>query len=760
MLLPRQNISEKDKNRDWLKENIDAIRNSFNHYYSRRVKDYLVYNILQGNLSEKKFEYITKEFGKEYPVKLKNYPLIRPVLQVALGEETEQIYNYHIRRIDEDGLLYKEYKVHIELMKFLYNEFEKALAGAKQMEVLDERKLRQLKENIGRDYLMEVEILCEKLLKYFELSLDFKGIRTALFASILEVGKCFWKYEEGNYKSKIGIRVIPSYNLVYSNEEGIENIADSNWICERLYLTREQILDRYQDYLTDEDKEKLDRQSNYYLTNEYYHFVEMVKSYYQDLGYNPNYYLQDTQDKMEVYIGQWKSISKRILAEIEGKYGVNYVKLLTEKDNVNRKTIKSKESRYMQELYEFVCIGSDIYVWDKIGKSNIQMRSFSNPYYVKLHYGGLEFKIDSTGEEFSLVYYLKDLQELYNILNYHRERMIALSGVKGVIYDISQLPKGLELHDLLYYRKLGLLIIDSSLGQGQFNQFQSYNDSLDASISVITQMLEDIRNEVDRISGFNRQRQGQMFQKDLVGQIDRAIRQGSYATAVLYYFQSKVFREVLEGFLNYAKHYYYIHNVNTPLTYVLGDGKQEIFKLSQDFLLADYGIFMTDNVKENRYFEELKGMLGNMMQNQMMKASDVIRLLKVDSINELESKILSKIEEAEKQMEAMKQQQANQPDKEMEMKMKEMEIKLQIEQMKLKEMKEIKMLELEIARNENLQKAQLEKEKNEIDKKYKQEILKLKQELLNLERKEYENAVVLEQKSKETTRRKEIKNVL
>ena len=200
----------------------------------------------------------------------------------------------------------------------------------------------------------------------------------------------------------------------------------------------------------------------------------------------------------------------------------------------------------MQELYEFVCIGSDIYVWDKIGKSNIQMRSFSNPYYVKLHYGGLEFKIDSTGEEFSLVYYLKDLQELYNILNYHRERMIALSGVKGVIYDISQLPKGLELHDLLYYRKLGLLIIDSSLGQGQFNQFQSYNDSLDASISVITQMLEDIRNEVDRISGFNRQRQGQMFQKDLVGQIDRAIRQGSYATAVLYYFQSKVFREVLE----------------------------------------------------------------------------------------------------------------------------------------------------------------------------------------------------------------------
>jgi hypothetical protein len=470
--------------------------------------------------------------------------------------------------------------------------------------------------------------------------------------------------------------------------------------------------------------------------------------------------LQDTQDKIEVYIGQWKSISKRILAEIEGKYGVNYVKLLTEKDNVNRKTIKSKESRYMQELYEFVCIGSDIYVWDKIGKSNIQMRSFSNPYYVKLHYGGLEFKIDSTGEEFSLVYYLKDLQELYNILNYHRERMIALSGVKGVIYDISQLPKGLELHDLLYYRKLGLLIIDSSLGQGQFNQFQSYNDSLDASISVITQMLEDIRNEVDRISGFNRQRQGQMFQKDLVGQIDRAIRQGSYATAVLYYFQSKVFKEVLEGFLNYAKHYYYIHNVNTPLTYVLGDGKQEIFKLSQDFLLADYGIFMTDNVKENRYFEELKGMLGSMMQNQMMKASDIIRLLKVDSINELESKILSKIEEAEKQMEAMKQQQANQPDKEMEMKMKEMEIKLQIEQMKLKEMKEIKMLELEIARNENLQKAQLEKEKNEIDKKYKQEILKLKQELLNLERKEYENAVALEQKSKEIIRRKEIKNVL
>lgn len=761
-MLARQNIPESQKDREWLKKNVDDIINAFHKNYYRRVKDLLAYNILQGNLSQEKYEYITKEFGKEYPVKLKNYPLIRPVIQTALGEETELNYVYHIRRIDEEGLQLKQMNIYRKLIEKMISDFEQALQGNK-LEPLDERKLKELKDKLNREYLTELEILCEKLANFFEHSLDFKKIRTMLMASVLETGKCYWRYEEGNYKGRIGVRPVPVYNIVHANEDNIENISDCSWVCERMFLTKEQVLDKYANYLSEEDIEKIQRRDeSLYLLGDYFDFAQ-INQYYKDIGYNPNYYLYDSSDKIEVYVGQWKSIRKLTLAEIENKRNNNLAlyKLLDEKE-AKKKNVKYKEDKYIQELYEFVRIGSDIYVWDKIGKSNLQIRSVDNPYYVKLHYGGMSFHIDNTGEEFSLVWYLKDLQELYNILNYHRERMIALSGVKGVIYDKSQLPTDMELHELLYYRKLGLLIIDSSLGTGQFNQFQAYNDSLDASIAVITQMLEDIRNEVDRVSGFNRQRQGQMFQKDLVGQIEKAIRQGSYATAVLYYFQSKVYKEMLEGLINYAKLYYYLFGSKERLSYVLGDGSQEIFSLHYDFVMADFGLFLSDNAKDNRYFEELKSMLAGMMQNNMIKASDVIRLLKVDRVNELETKILTKIEEAERQMQEMQAKQSQVPDKEIEIKKMELEGKMKLEQLKLKEMKEIKMLELEIEKQRELNKIQIDKEKIEIEKKYKQEILKLKKELLNLERKEYETAVVTNanKSGQKVSNRQEIKNIV
>ena len=770
---PKQNIPEKEKTEEWMKDCVDAICSAYNANYWKKTRDILCYEILEGIISEKRFEYITKEFGKNYPAKLKNYPLIKPILARALGEEIEQEFNYNVKRIDEDGLDYKNRNISYNTIKRILD----IILENKEKTIIDEKFIAKIQEEVENDYITDVEIIAKKLSSYYEYKLDLKSKKNSLFASTLETGKCFWKVEIPRLGADPQIRVIPSYAIEYANEE-VENISEATWVVEKTFMSPEEILDLYGDELTEEQKEQIDKYqaSISFDSNDFrmslFESEESINKL-RDEGYEGFYrqYNQDNVRKIEVYRGQWKSIRKMTMAKLENKNNPDspFYKLWNNDKlpSLKRKNVKETDSRYIQELYEFVRIGEagsfiskdlnnknrGIYV--RMGKSPIQIRSIDNPYYVQSHYNGFIFYTDSSKTPFSLVWYLRDLQELYNILNYHRERIIALSGVKGIIYDISQIPKGFEITDVLYYKKMGFIPIFNQ-GNSSYNQFTNYNDSLDASVSVITQMLEDIRVETDRISGFNRQRQGEIFQKDLVGQIDKAIRQGAYATAVLYHHQDKVYRCLLESLINFSKYLYNNNGEYKTLSYVIGESKQEIFKINEDFVLSDFGVFFSSSGKENAKLENIRQVVQVMASQGQVKMVDALKLLKLDSTAEIESKLIKRLEQQEKMMQEMQAQQAQQPDKEIELKMEELRVAMQIEQMRLTQLKEIKLLELEVEKQKEETKAKTQEEKMEIDRKYKEEMLSLKRELLNLEREELRDSV----RKKLNSKREEVKNMI
>jgi len=772
---PKQNIPENEKTEDWMKDCVDAICSAYNLSFWKKTRDILCYEILEGIVSEKRFEYITKEFGKNYPAKLKNYPLIKPIINTALGEEIEQSYNYNVIRIDEDGLDYKQRNISYEITRRILEKiFNKEIKNP-----IDQRFIQQVEEETANDLITDVEIIAKKLSNYYENKLDLKTKKNKLFASTLETGKCFWKIEIPRLGADPQIRIIPSYCIEYANEE-VDDITQCTWIVEKTYMTPEEIIDLYGDEMTKEQIEQIENYQQHISFDSIDFRISLFEdetaiNKLRDEGYEGFYkhYNQDNMNKIPVYRGNWKSIRKMTMLELENKNNPNssFYKLWSDSKIPKRKNIKNAETRYIQELYEFVRIGETgayiskngskstrgIYV--RMGKSPIQIRSIDNPYYVQAHYHGFVFATDSNGVPFSLVWYLRDLQELYNILNYHRERIIALSGVKGIIYDLSQIPKGYQITDILYYKKLGLVPIINE-GNSSYNQFGSYNDSLDASVSVITQMLEDIRIEADRVSGFNRQRQGQMFQKDLVGQIDKAIKQGFYATAVLYHHQDKVYKTLLESLINFSKYAYTNNGEYKTLSYIIGNNKQEIFKLTEEFVLSDFGVFFSSSGKDNAKLEQIKQMVQAMASQGQVKMIDALKLLQLDSTADIESKLMRKLEKQEQEMQKLQEMQAQQPDKELEMKMQEMKMKMEIEKMKLNELKGIKILELQLKQEQEKERAKTQEEKLAIEKKYKEDILNLKKELLNLEREEFKNAVSENVKKGEIKRREEIKNVV
>jgi hypothetical protein len=75
-----------------------------------------------------------------------------------------------------------------------------------------------------------------------------------------------------------------------------------------------------------------------------------------------------------------------------------------------------------------------------------------------LTYNGLTY--NGKIKPYSLIGETEDLQDLYDVLHFHKENLIALSGVKGSYMDLSQLPDfktgnpadNIKLY--MYYKKL------------------------------------------------------------------------------------------------------------------------------------------------------------------------------------------------------------------------------------------------------------------------------------------------------------------
>jgi hypothetical protein len=758
-----QRIPESEKDEEWLKANIKRLTNLALTYDHKNDRDVECFKRYYGFFDDRDFSYLTKEFGADniYPVQMKSFHLIKPILDVLCGEEIESPKNYHVRAIDEDTLDYKQRKINVDIFNKLIDKMisdveEYKRTGLKPKDsVFNEKLLKEYTEKSKRDFLTEQEIIASKLAKYYEYVHKLKTFNNKLFLNNLITGKQFWKVDIPRIGSDPEIRFVNSANFWFSGEEDVDNISDCNWCVERVFMTPEQVIDLFGDELLEDDKERILEGVELY--GNAYSFIYPAGYRGFQGGITEDEQLENLEDysiyggtssenKIEVYYVQWKSIRELNLAELENSKNPDspFYKLFNNEDMVEykkgkKKNVRKINKRYIQELYEGVQIGHDIFV--RFGKSKYQVRSIREPYYVKLNYNGKLFASHNS-PPYSLVWTLRHLEDYYRVLHYHEERIISLSGSKGIIYDKALMPEGYTLKEVMYYMKMGLMLIDSSLGNGQFNQFTTYNNLFDASLSIIRQLMESVVQEAERISGVNRQRMGQMFQKDLVGQIDKSMKQSHYSTAVLYNFQSEVYKCLLEDLINFAKFAYKEDNDFKTLSYVLGDSTQEIFKIDEQFCLSDVGIFFSDSGREARTMEELKAMASSMASQGNLNLPDMIKLLKSESLAEVESGLVFNLEEKQKELEELQKQQAelgNQTaNSDLELKQKEIQTRLEIAKMQAETQLKLKEFDLMLQREKLANDKQMSDDKINLDKDLGNKELEIKEELKELEKEQLE----------------------
>ena len=186
------------------------------------------------------------------------------------------------------------------------------------------------------------------------------------------------------------------------------------------------------------------------------------------------------------------------------------------------------------------------------------------------------------------------------------------------------------------------------------------------SIKTIEQyivLLQAIMEEWEKLSGVNRQRQGQVGQYEGKASSQQSIVQSSHITEDLFRKFSRLEQKDLQALLDYSKEAWVTGKKGM---YVMPDGTTEY--LSADPIThseSDYGIFITASGEELEKLQKLEGLSQSMIQNGV-PASTVADMIDTQSFSQLKDKIrdaeqamqelAQKQQDAQQQMEAAKLQ--------------------------------------------------------------------------------------------------------
>jgi hypothetical protein len=307
------------------------------------------------------------------------------------------------------------------------------------------------------------------------------------------------------------------------------------------------------------------------------------------------------------------------------------------------------EARWLNQLWECTIIGNDICV--RYRPHPVTAASIENPNKILAPYSGISIN-------YSLVKVLKPLQYLYNRIWGRMELMIARAKGKGFIMDVAQIPKsmGFDVQKWLYYLDvMGVGFINSfeegkkgaSTGRlPQFNQFQTFDMTLSQALGEMIAVLEKIEQQMGYVSGVTEQRLGQIQTSELVNNVKRSVVQSSHITESLFHAHNVAKRKAIENLLEYAK---IAWQEGKKSQYILPDLSRAVLNIDEGFADAEYGLFVSNSSRDDEIMENIKQLSQAAVQAGTATISDVLKVMKSDSIADAE-RILDMAEQKAQQM--------------------------------------------------------------------------------------------------------------
>ena len=681
-IFPAQKVPMSKKTKEWKESCVDYIighstssRNGNSRSREEEMQTY--YDLYNSIYNEKDLKYVTNPFKQDdgFPATAQDYNIIKPKIDLLLGEETKRPFNFRVVRTSDIATSNLQDKAKQLLIDYVQASIMSKLGPEQQaryQEALQSGEImtpEQIQKYLTKDYKDIAEIAAQHSLNYLKQKLNvthefFKGWKDALIAGE-EI------YYVGVINGEPYVERVNPLSFSYEQSADLEFIHEASWCCRKMNMSATEIYDRFYDKMSEKQlNELLDMMDDgtrgglnpqvRKTSLDYPHIKTRTIN-----GFSSNPF--QNADNINVWHCCWKSFKKiGFVTIINPETGVEEEFEVDESYKVTGREV-NVEWTWIIEVWEGYRVGEDLYIG--IQPVEYQHISADNPNSQKLPYTGVVYNNTNSSPR-SLVSMMKPLQYMYIVIWYRLELAMARDKGKVVTMDITQIPKSMNIDVAKWMHYLGALGVNfvNPYEEGwdipgreggkpsQFNQITALDLTMANTIDQYINLMDKIESMVSEITGVTKQREGAISSNELVGNVERSVVQSAHITEPLFWVHNQVKKEVLSMLLNTAK-FAWKDSDKRCIHYVLDDATRAFLTLNDDFFYEDMDIFLDDSTKNQQQLEALKQLMQPAMQNGA-SLLDIAEIITMDNINMIKNRLEDIEQKRMEQQQALEEQQA------------------------------------------------------------------------------------------------------
>lgn len=701
---PIQKLPSSKKTQDWKESCVDYIigrsmggsRNGNNRTRKEEMQTY--YDLYNSIYNEKDLKYVTNPFKQQdgFPAMAQDYNIVKPKIDLLLGEETKRPFNFKVVRTSEIATSEMQDKAKELLIQYIQATIMSKLGPEEQaryQQALQSGEImppEQIQKYMSKDYKDVAEITAYHTLNYLKSKLNithefYKGWKDALVGGeeIYYIG-----IQNGNPCLE---RINPLYFDYDTDTSDLEFIHDAQWCVYEMKLSVTDIYDRFYDKLSEKQLNQLLDMADGTSKGGFNPEVRKTSLDFphiktHTIGNKSNPF--ESTNSISVWHCCWQSFRKIAFVTIQDPETGEPVEYIVDESYNETGTELNVEWKWIIETWEGYRAGEDLY-WG-IEPLEYQYVSSENPNAQRLPYTGVIYN-NTNSKPRSLVSIMKPLQYMYIVLWYRLELAMARDKGKVVNMDITQIPKSMNIDVakwMHYLSALGVNFInpyeegwDIPGREGgkpaSFNQITALDLTMANTINQYIMLMDKIEAMLSEITGVSKQREGSISSNELVGNVERSVVQSAHITEPWFWTHNQVKKEALQMLLNTAKYAWKDNKVN--INYVLDDATRAFLTLSDDFLYEDMDVFVEDTTKNQQQIEALKNLMQPAMQNGA-SLLDIAEIITMDNVTMIKNRLEEIEQKRMEQQQAMEQAQA-----EREQQMLQMQNEVKEEELMIKE---------------------------------------------------------------------------
>ena len=665
---PSQMVSDSEKAKTkWQKDNIDAFeglvlfenRQIKNSYYNKVTN----YNLKRGILNMNDVEKVVDPYGLglgTFPARMEHKGIGNSKIDLLVGEHIKRKFDFRVIRssVDQEGIREVEELKTKEYINFFIEQIQNPNYDPQKAE----RRLKELEEYTNSSFFDIAERGANKLLKYLYKYYNIKDrVFDAAFEDALIAAEqyCFIEELGGEISIRKGdpTRIFTIMNGHATDESGLEALVEVT------YHTISSLVDLFHDELTPAQIKELEDYRGYnsgpqpYFTYPMYGHVgelaiptdsatarvqEVMPLGDLDLPMFSSYF--DARGNIRLMHCIWRSKRKVLVIKSLDENGVENLRYEHQKYKPDASIGEEVHKiEWINEWWRGYKIGANIYLKAQpipYLSNSLDNISRQPPPVV------IQFYNTNSSRAQSLMDIIKPYDYLYNIFDYKRQILVNLMLPDIVQFPTSMIPDNMTLHEFLnYVTSTAFMPMDPTAdvmtpkgmqSAGTFNTITPNRLSANQSgpIQVLNNVLDNIVQTMDIVSGVTQQRQGAISSTELVGNVERSVSQSALTTERWFakneFFKERCLRRILDIGISILK--------KNPkrLAYLMDDFSKEVITDEEisAILLADFDLQVSRSSEDARLLQMLESNFQQAIAAGTADAADLINLVKTESVQD------------------------------------------------------------------------------------------------------------------------------